>query len=232
MKKKEAYTEKVDVWAAGKKNYAMVTGNLPFFSENMTEVCRMIVEDDVIKKKHVSQGLNDLLSALKKKSPKLRPALGDVLQKKIIAEALKEHHNICKKKLHPPEIECTISLQKKKADDKKEIFESCFKKKIVSRIKNHIRFQEKSDFYKCLNSSKSVQQKKKAQTLKVNPKMPIQKKTSGRQRFFTLTPPKKKPSQLAAQQSFKPKKKNVNSKATPILNNTQKKSPQLRQVAI
>jgi len=76
-----------DLWAAGICLYIFVSGKLPFFNDDPTELFRLIVNEEApINTRKFSKPLRDLLSMLLQKDPEKRAGIGESLS-----------HPFCKK---------------------------------------------------------------------------------------------------------------------------------------
>lgn len=66
------YTISCDMWSFGVIIYALTTGKLPFYSDNVTKIAKMIVKENPIIPKSLSPELQDLLIRLFIKDPRYR----------------------------------------------------------------------------------------------------------------------------------------------------------------
>ena len=85
--KREQYTGKVDIWSAGVVIYAMLTGTVPFPSDNITGCLKNICEQELQIPDLVSEDAQDLI----------RKALEKAWQKRISLTELLSHPWICER---------------------------------------------------------------------------------------------------------------------------------------
>jgi len=92
-----------DIWAAGVCLFTFTTGRLPFYSDNPSDLFRMILEDtidydniiDVTGEKiHMSSKLRRLLQLILKKNPNERAGLGDCMSHSFLSLAVEQRHDI------------------------------------------------------------------------------------------------------------------------------------------
>eukprot|EP00056_Hartaetosiga_gracilis_P006417 m.96511 g.96511 ORF g.96511 m.96511 type:complete len:983 (+) comp12468_c0_seq3:152-3100(+) len=87
------YGKPVDVWSIGINLYAMLTGKLPFSSDNVTTLHAMILDQDFVIPDHFSEELRDLLLKTLVAKPKKRITLNE----------MSKHPWVCMGGLHPVE---------------------------------------------------------------------------------------------------------------------------------
>jgi serine/threonine protein kinase len=68
-----------DIWSLGVMLFTMVTGSLPWSSDNQSELFRQIKAGDIEIPPTLSQGLQDLLGKMLQKDPARRLTIGEVL---------------------------------------------------------------------------------------------------------------------------------------------------------
>ena len=84
---RKGYGYQIDVWGLGVLLYAMAAGRLPYYSEDVGSLVRMIVYDDLVFPKGMSPLLKDLIERLMKKDPAERITLGEIRRHPWLADA-------------------------------------------------------------------------------------------------------------------------------------------------
>ncbi|OHT09487.1 hypothetical protein TRFO_04576 [Tritrichomonas foetus] len=83
------YTKKVDIWSLGILLYYMMTGNYPFYENNIKKLMTMIVENEVTFPPDMSPECQDLISQMLQKNPIYRITIDQVIEHKWLNGAQK-----------------------------------------------------------------------------------------------------------------------------------------------
>jgi serine/threonine protein kinase len=72
------YTKAADIWSLGIVLYALATGTMPFFHEDLGKLCRQIVAKPIVYPTSMSEGLRDLLKQMLCRNPSSRITIDQI----------------------------------------------------------------------------------------------------------------------------------------------------------